>query len=50
MPALVRAHVLGLGETFDVEETGIEAAEPFHVPMLGAMTSARTQLGRTAIS
>ena len=38
----------GLGKTFDVEETGIESAEPFHVPMLGAMISRRTQLGGAA--
>ena len=38
----------GLGETFDVEETCVEPAQPFHVPMLGAMTARRTQSGRTA--
>ena len=45
-----RAHVNGLGEAFDVEETGVEPAEPFHVLMLGAMSTRRTQLGRTATS
>lgn len=27
----------GLGGTFDVEETGVESAEPFHIPMLGRL-------------
>ena len=27
-----------LGGTFDVEETRVEAAEPLHILMLGAMT------------
>jgi hypothetical protein len=40
--------MLGLANTFDVQETGIESTEPFHVPMLGAISSRRTQLSGTA--
>src|SRR5262245_20541163 len=40
--------MLRLANTFDVKETGVESAEPFHVPMLGAMTSRRAQLNGTA--
>ena len=37
----------GLGQALDIEETRVESAEPFHVPMLGAMTTHRDQLRRT---
>src|SRR5262245_36043036 len=40
--------MLRLASTFDVKETGVESTEPFHVPMVGAMTSRRAQLGGTA--
>ena len=36
-----------LGGAFDIKETRVESAEPFHVPMLGAMTTHRDQLRRT---
>jgi hypothetical protein len=39
-----------LGGAFDVEETRVKAAQPFHTPMLGAMTSNRNQLRPTATS
>ena len=35
----------GLGRAFDVEETRVESAEPFHVPMVGAMTSPPIPIG-----
>jgi len=40
--------MLGLANTFDVEETGIQSTEPFHVLRLGALTSRRAQLSGTA--
>ena len=35
----------GLGQALDVEETRVESAEPFHVQMLGAMTSHPNPIG-----
>ena len=35
----------GLGQALDVEETRVESAEPFHVPMLGALTSHLNPIG-----